>query len=157
MNIGGIIHGDWKFSSEQCNSENRTAPTIVWGRLTDDATCKTNHTKHGDTAPVKFRIRLKKHVFVRCTVKEDNPFYWVARRLKKGEPVMAFGLFSIWPYTTKDGTRKIGHDFYPQAMIAGLMATDPLAYTDLHGSGADPLFSQEDTDSARDVEYNPFD
>lgn len=166
MMFGGIIHGAWE-EQQTPRGLRRKSYSFAWGTLTWDAQVRKNDTKKGKSYYITFRLRMRKHVFLRVTVYPDNPFYWQAYRLKKGEPVLIVGEFVAWPYQIRTGETKMAHDLYAQIVIPGLMISDPLAYQELHGNGgnADVLFAEmeeaaEEQDDERidqeDALYNPF-
>lgn len=162
MDIGGIIHGEWEYSDESgMDKSNRRAISIAWGTVTQDVKPIVQHTKKGETLMLKFRVRLKKHVFLRCTVRHNCKFFQAASVLKKNEMIIMLGEMAIWTYETKKGERKIAHDFYPQIVLPGSMVLEPLIYADRMAGDADPLFSQEDEideefgDTGGDDPYQP--
>ena len=162
MEIGGIMHGEWKYTDESgMDKTNRRATSIAWGTVTQDVKPIVQNTKKGERLMLKFRVRIERHTFLRCTVRYNSTFFEAAARLKKNEMIIMLGELAVWSYETKKGERKIAHDFFPQIVLPGTMVLEPLTYADRMGESADPMFSQEDEideefgDTGGDDPYQP--
>ena len=172
MDIGGVLHGEWKDEYDEETGELKKRRTFaqVCGELTMDADTRGNETKKGIRRNVSFRVRIAKVEFVRCTIyagkkgKPDPPAYWIASRLKQNEQVIVIGGFVVWFYRNrKDDELHQAYDMYPIFVISCKAFSDPDAYAQIHGSGcADPMFSTEDevdevpTEDDDGVPYLPF-
>ena len=151
--VGGVLHGEWEIENLESGEVRRRCPSIAWGSVTDDVFVHENNTKGGPVRFLQFRIRLKRKEFIRCTFYNDNPFYWAARGLRKGDFVFVAGKLCAWSYTNKDNEHKIAIDIYPQFIltqeIISRMADIQLDPDPILGDDAG-----EDEDG--EISWNPF-
>lgn len=151
---GGVLHGEWEMETTENGQLRRRCPAIAWGAVTDDVYNREANTKNGKNRYVQFRIRLKKKEFIRCTIYANNPFYWAAQRLKKGDFVFIAGRLTAWSYTNNEGQSKISIDTYPQFILTQDMISK-ITEIDLE---PDPILGDdEEPDESGEIAWSPFD
>lgn len=143
---GGLIHSDWKITehNEETGKIKRECFALVWGTVTNDTAPMFYNSKKGKKARCCFRIRLERKKFVRCTIYQENPFYWNAIRLKRNEVAGVCGRLIAYTYTNADGEEKIGIDCFPMFMFSQKPGEPTPEEIDL---AADMMYGDDDEDA----------
>lgn len=113
---GGVLHSEWideEIGDDARGKYKKKCFGMVWGLVTEDCATRYNNTRKGKTALVQFRVRLERGSYIRCTVYSGDPYFWAARRMKKGDRVVSVGRMVTYNYFNAEGKQMVAVDFYP--------------------------------------------
>lgn len=115
-----------------------------WGTIADDTDVKVREKG----ALARFTLRYFRKTFMRCILKEQNPFYDAATHLSKGDLVLAGGRKVTTSYVNSSGERKEQFIFMVDFLIPAAAIVDSRSFAaTIAGDGPpDPIESNEDYD-----------